>query len=70
LRRLYRFGQKDKVVCDVVTTEGQTRTVKNIQRKTEQAEKMFDMLVKYVQNEMNINHINQYVKEEEIPSWL
>jgi hypothetical protein len=70
IRRCLRFGQKRNVQVDLISTEGQSGVLKNIQRKTHQAEKMFDFLVKMMWDEMNIKRENNYTKKEILPSWL
>lgn len=70
VRRCYRFGQKNNVTIDMITTEGQNDVMKNLQRKAQQADKMFDMLVGMMWRELNISKKNDYVIREEIPSWL
>jgi hypothetical protein len=70
VRRCWRFGQKNPVVVDMVTTDGQEGVLLNLQRKTEQASAMFDQLVAMMWNEMKIEKRNDYTKKEEAPSWL
>jgi len=70
VRRCWRFGQKNPVVVDMVTTDGQEGVLLNLQRKTEQASAMFDQLVAMMWNEKKIVKPNDYTKKEEIPSWL
>ena len=70
VRRCWRFGQKNPVVVDMITTDGQAGVVKNLQRKTEQAEQMFELLAEMMWNEQKIEQKNEYTKNEEIPSWL
>jgi SNF2 family DNA or RNA helicase len=70
VRRCWRFGQKNPVVVDMVTTDGQEGVLLNLQRKTEQASAMFDHLVAMMWNEMKIEKRNDYTKKEEAPSWL
>lgn len=70
VRRCWRFGQKNPVTVDMVTTDGQDNVLANLQRKTEQASAMFDMLVAMMWKEMKIERTNDYTKKEEAPSWL
>jgi SNF2 family DNA or RNA helicase len=70
IRRCWRFGQKNPVTVDVITTEGEQRVLNNLQRKSEAAEQMFDNLVELMNNELNIVTKNEMTKNEEIPSWL
>jgi hypothetical protein len=70
IRRFWRFGQKESVHVDIISTEGQSGVLKNLKRKSEQADKMFDHLVKLMWDEMNIEKTNEYTKKEIAPSWL
>jgi len=70
IRRSWRFGQKRPVTIDVVTTEGQSRVLANMQAKSQAAEKMFDNLVSMMNNELKIERKNEMTNKEEIPSWL
>lgn len=70
VRRCWRFGQKNKVTVDMVTTDGQENVLANLHRKTEQASAMFDSLVEMMLRELKIRRVNDYTKKEEVPSWL
>ncbi len=68
--RSWRFGQKNPVTIDLISTEGQSGVLANLKQKTEQADKMFDRLVSLMRNELKITRKNEYAKQEDIPSWL
>lgn len=68
-RRLWRFGQKNDVIVDIVTTEGGRNVVANLQRKAQQADRMFTALVEHMNNAIKIDK-HKYESEMEIPSWL
>lgn len=70
VRRCWRFGQKNSVVVDMITTEGQESVLANLQRKADAAAAMFDNLVSMMRDELNIRRHNDYTKKEEAPSWL
>jgi len=70
IRRCWRFGQKNAVTVDRVSTEGQSIILSNLNRKTESANRMFDMLVAMMRDEMKITKQETKGKNEEIPSWL
>lgn len=70
VRRCWRFGQKSPVVVDMVTTEGQADVVANLQRKSEQADRMFEQLVGMMWKELKIERHNEYTNKAEAPSWL
>lgn len=70
VRRFWRFGQKRPVTVDIVTTEGEGRVIQNLQRKAEQAERMFENLVREMNNALNVSGEKNFNKKEEVPSWL
>jgi hypothetical protein len=70
VRRCWRFGQKRPVRVDTVTTEGQQGVVKNLQRKAEQADRMFTRLVQHMNDAAAIAHINNHTQPLERPQWL
>ena len=70
VRRCWRFGQKNPVRIDVISSEGERGVLSNMQRKSEQAERMFAQLVELMNNELRITQQNNYSKPEEIPAWL
>lgn len=70
VRRCWRFGQTKPVKVDIVTTEGERGVLKNLQRKSVQADKMFSNLVAEMNASLAIERISQYTKQQEVPSWL
>lgn len=70
IRRCYRFGQKRPVKVDYITTEGGSGVLKNLQRKSQQADKMFANLVTHMQTSMAIDRSLHFTKQQEQPSWL
>lgn len=70
VRRCWRFGQNREVHIDIVTTEGEEAVIRNIQRKARDAEKMFELLVKYMTNELNIVKNETFQKKLLKPNWL
>lgn len=70
VRRCWRFGQRNAVTVDMVTTDGQENVLANLQRKSESAGVMFDKLVEMMWREMKIERTNDYTKKETVPSWL
>lgn len=69
-RRCWRFGQTRPVTVDMVTTEGDKDVLKNLNRKAEQADRMFAALVREMNNALAIERHTTYQNKEEIPSWL
>ena len=70
VRRCWRFGQKNPVTVDMITTDGQENVLQNLQRKSDQAEKMFENLVALMWRELKIEKKNEMTKKEKVPSWL
>ena len=70
VRRFWRFGQKRTVTIDMVTSEGELDVVKNLNRKSKNADKMFDSLVELMNSELKLKEKNNFTQKESIPSWL
>ena len=70
VRRCWRFGQKNPVQVDIVTTEGEIKVLKNLQRKSKAADKMFSNLVAEMNNSLSLKKADWHKTKEEIPSWL
>lgn len=70
IRRSWRFGQTRPVTVDVISTEGQSRVLSNLQRKAEAADKMFLELVGYMSDELRIEKKNKHITVTVKPSWL
>jgi len=70
VRRSWRFGQKRPVIVDLVTTEGGNAALANLQRKADQAGRMFDALVAHMQDAMGVRRGVTYTKPVEVPAWL
>jgi len=70
VRRSWRFGQTREVVIDVVASEGEADVIRNMKRKEDAADLMFDRLVSMMHDAMRVE-IEPYTgDEEEVPSWL
>lgn len=70
IRRSWRFGQKNPVTIDVVTSEGESSILKNLQRKSGQAEVMFGRLVDLMNNELSLQQSNRFTSKIQLPKWL
>lgn len=70
VRRFWRFGQKLPVTVDIITTEGEAGVMANLQRKSEQANKMFDALVSEMNNSLSIEKNKTNNNEVTLPSWI
>lgn len=70
VRRSWRFGQQYPVLVDIVTTEGGGNALKNLQRKSDQASRMFDALVAHMHDALTIERSHVYGDRVEVPAWL
>lgn len=69
VRRSWRFGQKQPVRVDVVTTEGGINALENLQRKSEQADAMFERLVAHMRNAVAVDRSYRHDTPTEVPAW-
>lgn len=70
IRRCWRYGQKNTVQVDIVTTPGMNSVLSNLKRKSESADKMFSSLVEFMNDSLKINQDDTHLKKEIFPSWL
>lgn len=70
VRRCYRFGQKNPVTVDIVTTEGGSGILNNLQMKAVRADSAFEKLVSLMNDPVHIDHRRSFDKEMTTPSWL
>ncbi len=70
VRRSWRFGQTSPVTVDIVTTEGGRHALENLQRKADQADRMFDALVRHMDEALHIDRARGYTERVEVPAWL
>lgn len=70
VRRFWRFGQKRTVTVDMITTDGQEDVVRNLTRKTKQADEMFAQLVALMCSELKIAKRREATTEMRTPSWM
>lgn len=70
VRRSWRYGQTKPVTIDVVATEGGRGIMDNLQRKSIQADKMFESLVAHMNDSLEIERQSNYNTEVIGPSWL
>jgi len=54
---------------DIITTEGELNVLKNLQRKAEAADRMFDNLVGFMNDSIKIDTTSHQI-ETEVPKWL
>jgi superfamily II DNA or RNA helicase len=70
VRRCWRFGQKNPVTVDMVTTDGQDNVLKNLNSKAEKASEMFDYLVSLMRNELILEKRKPFTQKVVLPDWL
>ena len=70
VRRCWRFGQKNPVLVDVVTTEGEAEVMNNLRRKAQAADDMFTSLVREMHSPLAIETAVEFTVPEEVPAWL
>lgn len=70
IRRSWRFGQKNKVVIDMISTEGEKTVVANLEEKQRKAEKMIDNLIEMMSRELKVAVPKYGTIKEELPAWL
>ena len=67
---MYRFGQKNEVSVNIVTSEGEKGVMNNLKRKALQADRMFSELVRLMNDEIAHIKQNDFTKKLEVPSWV
>lgn len=70
VRRCWRFGQKQPVTVDVITTEGGANVLANLQRKADAADAMFAALVAHMRDAADVNPDVHYDQEVQVPAWV
>lgn len=70
VRRCWRFGQRYPVEVDIIRTKPQEKVMRNLQRKSEAADKMFSSLVQYMNKAQNIRIKYNGQNNMEVPEWL
>jgi hypothetical protein len=70
IRRCWRFGQREDVVVDLVTTEGGMAVLDNLARKADQADRMFAALVAHMHDALGVDRTTDHATDLEVPSWL
>jgi len=68
-RRLWRFGQEKPVTVHLVYTDGGERMLENLNRKSKQADQMFDDMVRHMNQELRIENVYEK-KRVEVPQWM
>ena len=69
-RRMWRFGQQNEVTVNVVASKGIAGVLASLQRKSEQADRMFDALLAHMIDALHIERRTNHDKRIEVPAWL
>lgn len=70
VRRSWRFGQTERVRIEIVTSDGATDVLANLNRKAAAAEKMFARLVEFMHRFQSIGRSRYGDLEPQVPAWL
>src|SRR6185437_4300237 len=69
VRRCWRFGQQEPVTVDLITTTGGLNALKAMERKSEQADRMFAALTASMRDALGIRRDAVYDCKVEVPAW-
>jgi len=70
IRRSWRFGQKQPVRIDVISSSGESGVLNNMKRKSDQADAMFAKMVELLNHEIKIEKHKPHTTQLNTPSWL
>lgn len=69
VRRCWRFGQTQPVTVDVVSSEGESGVLGNLNEKARKADAMFKQLVSLMNDQLRIVRNSEFPQTERLPSW-
>jgi len=70
VRRCWRFGQKNPVQVDIITSQGEQGVLANLRRKSDMASQMFDNLIREMHRGLEVRTDKSYSKKTGAPKWL
>jgi len=70
IRRSLRFGRKDPVRCDIVTTEAESGVMDNLLIKQNRADMMFENIIREMKNAYAKKNLCETTKKVEVPEWI
>lgn len=70
VRRLWRFGQSRPVDVHNITTEPLSGAAKNLGRKSEAAETMFQRMTESMNDALRMQRLQDHAQKQETPAWL
>jgi hypothetical protein len=65
-----RFGQKNRVTVDMVSSEGEADVLVNLERKRAQMEVLYGRLVDLMNDSLSVTETRDHNTPVQIPSWL
>lgn len=68
-RRIWRFGQTRPVTVDMIYTDGGEHMMENLARKADAADKMFQDLVRYMNESVRVESFYEQTQVE-VPAWM
>ena len=69
IRRFWRFGRYEPVICDFVYSDGQKRVLDSLLAKTEKANKLFYKLNSTLNSNFEIKQ-NEFNQKINLPTWM
>jgi hypothetical protein len=69
IRRFWRFGRTEPVICDLVYSDGQKRVLDSLLAKTQKADQLFTKLNSTLNSHFEINN-KSFNKPIELPKFL
>lgn len=71
VRRCWRYGQKNNVNVDIVSSEGEVNVIKNLRSKAKKSDIMFDNMIKHANNELDMTSLLDDInKTITTPTWI
>lgn len=70
VRRMWRFGQKRPVTVHNVTSQSLAGVTKNLRRKADACEAMFEDMVLQMNDALRLSRFRDHTNRQELPSWL
>lgn len=69
IRRFWRFGQKNEVICDMIISEGQERVMEALEQKTQKAIELYENLVAHANQNFSFT-TKQFDQQVKLPEFL
>ena len=71
IRRCWRFGQKNPVTCNLISSQSERRILNNMIRKEKASEAMFDGIIREMRNfQTNVKVKKEQQERIKLPEWL